>query len=328
VTLVAVVGTGSAGLRHLKALGSIEGVQAIAVPLRSGRVRELESKGYTVAADVRAARDLGAECCIVASATSRHLSDVERALDCGQHVLVEKPMAANTAAGRRMQEQAATQGLQLFVGCNLRFSDSLRRFRRLMEVIGAIHSVRIECQSYLPDWRPERPYLESYSARVDEGGVLRDLVHEIDYACWLFGWPEAVQAKVRNLGRLGISSDESADLLWETAGGVAVSMTLDYLTRPPRRIMRAFGSDGTLSWDGIRGTVDLASANGTMETIDLPQSHDDLFRAQDFAFAAAVTGGAVSPDLATASDGVRALAVCEAARIAAEERRERNVEGL
>ncbi len=37
-------------------------------------------------------------------------------------------------------------------------------------------------QSWLPDWRPDRDYRESYSARLDEGGVLRDLVHEIDYA--------------------------------------------------------------------------------------------------------------------------------------------------
>ena len=111
--------------------------------------------------------------------------------------------------------------------------------RDLLPQIGAVHAVRVECQSYLPDWRPGSDYRESYSARADEGGVLRDLIHEIDYATWLFGWPVAVTARYGNTGRLGIAAEEWAELAWEAPADVEVSMRLDYLTRPPRRVMRA-----------------------------------------------------------------------------------------
>jgi predicted dehydrogenase len=90
--------------------------------------------------------------------------------------------------------------------------------------------------------------------------------------------------------------------------------------------MRASGAGGTLSWDGIAGSVDLALAAGPEEAVSLPQSHDDLFRAQDAAFVAAAAGGAASTRLATASDGVRALAVCDAARIASDTGREQRAE--
>ena len=51
-------------------------------------------------------------------------------------------------------------------------------------------SAHVSCQSWLPDWRPGRDYRESYSARADEGGALRDLVPELDYATALLGRPE------------------------------------------------------------------------------------------------------------------------------------------
>ena len=215
--------------------------------------------------------------------------------------------------------RAKETGRILFVGCVMRFSDSLGRFPALLGKIGRIHSVRIECQSYLPDWRPNRHYLDCYSARADEGGVLRDLIHEIDYAGWIFGWPVALQANVKNLGRLGIEADEIAKLMWEGKGGVLVSLTLDYLTRPPRRCMTAMGEHGTLEWDGIEGTVALALAGAPLEVVRSSQTRQEAFLAQAAAFIG-TQNGVCDPRLATGEEGVNALAICDAGRRASENR--------
>ncbi|MBI4280433.1 MAG: Gfo/Idh/MocA family oxidoreductase [Armatimonadetes bacterium] len=322
--MVAVIGTGSIGSRHLRAFRQMGDVTPVAVPVRGQRRAALAQERYATADDLISAAEMGATLGVVATDTRRHLDDALAALDQGMDLLVEKPLAVDAAQADRLRGHARDKGRRLFVGCVLRFSESLNRFRELLPRMGTVHSVRIECQSYLPHWRPARPYRESYSARSGEGGVLRDLIHEIDYAGWLYGWPAAVYARLRNLGRLGLEVDEAADLLWETPGGCSVSVTLDYLSRPSRRRMRAAGERGSLEWDFMEGTVTLVQGDDPPQVIRSSQRFEDLFLVQDRAFVRACDGYS-DPRLATGDDGVRALAVCDAARRASESRRETEV---
>ena len=325
VSRIAVIGMGNIGARHLRVLRQIDNVCPVAISRRPERAKELEKLGYMTAGDLRVAADMGATFCIIATETGRHMQDGLLALENGLDVLVEKPLSVNAGEARKLCVAAEEKGRRIFVGCCLRFSESLNTFRGLVGAIGRLHSVRIECQSYLPDWRPTRPYRDSYSARADEGGVLRDLVHEIDYAGWIFGWPTALQARVRNLGRLGIDADETADLLWETVDGCVLSISLDYLSRSPRRRMRASGEWGTLEWDGVEDTVTLAPTEGAVKAEKSLQRKDEMFLEQARAFINAAQG-AFEPRLATGEDGVKALAVCDAARRASLSRREEPVE--
>lgn len=325
VSRVAVIGTGSIGTCHLHVLQQMHGVGPVAISLRPARANELASMGYMAAADLRVATEMGATLCIIATDPGRHVQDGLLALENGLDVLIEKPLSVNAGEARKLCVAAHAKGRQVFVGCCLRFSESLNAFRGLVGAIGRLHSVRIECQSYLPEWRPTRPYLESYSACAAEGGVLRDLIHEIDYAGWIFGWPKAVQAHVRNLGRLCIQADEAAELLWETVDGCLVSVSLNYLSRPSRRRMRVAGEHGTLEWDGIEGTVTLALAGAQVQVTRSSQTRDGMFLEQARAFINA-SRGISDPRLATGEDGVKGLATCDAARRASLSRREESVE--
>ena len=319
------MGSGSIGIRHLSVLRQIAGTRPVAVSRRRERVGELEKGGYTAVSCLEDAVRLGATLCVVATDTGRHFEDGLAAMRSGLDLLIEKPMGATALEASRLWRAAEEAGRKVFIGCALRFSESLNTFEGLLGKIGRLHAVRIECQSYLPDWRPARAYRDSYSARSDEGGVLRDLIHEIDYAAWLFGWPVALHAKVRNLDRLGIAADEAADLMWETPEGCLISVSLDYLTRPPRRRMMASGEWGTLEWEGIEGTVTLAPVGESVKVIRSMQTRDEMLLAEDRAFIEA-SRGYRDPRLATGEDGVRALAVCDAARHAARTRREEKVE--
>lgn len=323
---VAVIGTGSMGMKHLKVLREIPGVRPVAIPIRPGRLEELRKAGYLAVKDISETGRVGATLCIIATDTGRHVEDGLVAVKAGLDLLVEKPLSTDASEAKKLCLEAAGSGRQIFVGCVLRFSESLNRFRDLLNRIGHLHSVRIECQSYLPDWRPDRPYHNSYSARAEEGGALRDLIHEIDYAGWILGWPNAVQAHLRNLGRLGIKADEAADLMWET-DGCLVSVSLDYLSRPPRRFMRASGELGTIQWDGIGGTVTMALADEENQLFRYAQASDEMLLAQALAFINACHG---DPDsrLATCEEGVKALSVCDAARLASENRREERIQYL
>ena len=155
--------------------------------------------------------------------------------------------------------------------------------------------------------------------------MLRDLVHEIDYAGWLYGWPRALQARVRNMGRLGIDSDEVADLMWEGSSGCLVSINLDYLSKPARRLMSVYGERGTMRWDGIAQTVKILIEGEPPKVLRYPQSVDEMFVVQAQTF---IKSCQEEPDprLVTGQYGAKALAVCDAARLASHRRREERVE--
>ena len=317
--MAVVLGTGSIGMQHLRTFQSLRKIKILAAPIRSERLPALNGAGFITCKDLSEAAKKGATLAIIATDTSRHIGDLRDALKAGLHVLVEKPISPTVAGTSSMRRIVRRARRQVFVGCVLRFSESLHQFRAWLPRIGSIHSVRIECQSYLPDWRPHRPYQNSYSARRDEGGVLRDLIHEIDYAGWLYGWPGALQARLNNLGRLGIESEEVADLSWETTSGTLVSINLDYLTRPSVRKMRALGERGILEWNGITQRVRFEPAKGKPREFVSSQTREELFLAQAKAVVQACRGK-VDERLASLDDGIKAIAICDAVRRASANR--------
>lgn len=324
--LVAVSGTGSIGSRHIQVLKRIQEVLPVAVPRRPERVTELHQSGIRSAANIREAAEMGARLCIIATDTARHHEDSLVALECGMDLLVEKPLAINTLRGWQICDAADKAGRRVFVGCCLRFSESLDIFRRQLARIGKLNSVRIVCQSYLPDWRPDRDYKQSYSARGDEGGVLRDLIHEIDYAGWIFGWPQRLQSILRNSGSLGIESEETADLMWETEQGFVVSLRLDYLSKITRRGITACGEEGVLEWNAVAGTVVLSRDGKQAQQIESSQTRNEMMTAQAQVFLQSARANNEGERLATGIDGVWALAICDAARKASKSRAEIKVE--
>jgi predicted dehydrogenase len=236
-------------MRHLRVMRDYLKLDPVALPVRSSRADELRAEGFQTLAGWEEGLAFAPQAVVVATDTTRHLADATRALAAGADVLIEKPLSPTVAGIKEFAELSVASGRRVFVACNLRFDAGLQLFRKQLSEIGRIHAVRIECQSYLPSWRPGTDYRRSYSASAQQGGVLRDLIHEIDYAIWLFGPPMAVIGHVKNSGVLEIEAEESADLIWEAQSGATVSLRLDYLTHTPRRRMQALASVG--SWSGI-----------------------------------------------------------------------------
>jgi predicted dehydrogenase len=323
---IAVVGTGGIGMRHLTVFGQMAGVRAVAVPVRPERLQELAQAGVATARDLDEAVRSGARLGLIATDPARHVEDGCAAMDRGMDVLVEKPLAVDAHQAHQLVRHARKRQRTLRVGCVLRFSESLAMFREHLPEVGPLHSVHIECRSFLPDWRPGRAYQQSYSARAHEGGVLRDLIHEVDYAGWIFGWPQALHARVKNLGRLVISAKEVAELTWETATGCVVSIALDYLSRPACRRLQACGAEGTIEWDGLAGRLTLQAEGTAIKQWHSSQTRDELLLLQAEAFVSTACGGMEDRRLATGEDGVRALAVCDAARRSEASRQEEPVE--
>ena len=318
---VTVLGTGSAGSRHCHILRQL-GAEVIAISVRPERREQLSRAGFDCAQNLAEARQAGARGAVVATDTGRHLDDTRTAIRLGMHVLCEKPLA--TSAKDAVPLRMISEELHTFPACCLRFEPGLRAFRTRLPEIGDVHSIRIECRSYLPEWRPGRDFRKSYSARAGEGGVLLDLIHEVDYALWLFGAPSCVSGFLRNTGRLGIESAEQAYGTWSTASGATASIELDYLSRLPVRRIRAAGSRGELRYDFLARQLVLNRLERRVHSEVFPGEREDMYIEQMREFLT-VLGGRPPRHLATLEDGVLALAVCDAWKRSAESRRQEKV---
>jgi predicted dehydrogenase len=235
---------------------------------------------------------------VVASPSASHMNSLLPLLEAGIPCYVEKPPVTNAHDVARLR---AIKSLPVtMTGCNLRFLPSLRLLRETIRSgsIGRPVRANLQAGQWLPDWRPGADYRATYSASARlGGGVIFDLIHEIDAARWLFGEFDKVRAMSAKLSRLEIDAEDSAGILLGRGGGPIVSIGLDYVARPPIRRYEVFGDEATLTWDLASQQLRRGS-----EILDSGPTGFDVagtYRAAMVAFLSAVqAGGAASPDLA------------------------------
>ncbi len=323
---VVVRGSGSIGQRHARVFRQV-GADVSLWPVRdrgpSGAGEVDEATGARLLDDTTGPDAVrGAALVVVATDTSRHVADALEALDGGaEKVLLEKPVAPAAADAAALSEHL--RHTLVWVAAPLRAHEGFRHLRRLVRHLDPPASAHVWSQSWLPDWRPDRDYRDSYSARADEGGVLRDLVHEIDYAAVLFGAPTLHGAAVETSGPLDIEADQAATLLWSTDRSFTVTARLDYTTRPTSRGVVVRSPGGTLEWDVVHATVRHTTADGdtTEQSFDLDLDRDIVMGTQARAALQLLPTAPVDERIsrgapATLAEGVAALRLCDAARAA------------
>lgn len=317
-------GSGSIGQRHARVFRQ-EGADVALWPVRDrglGPDAVDDATGARLLDDATGRAAMADTLVVVATDTSRHVADAIEALDAGAlAVLVEKPVAATVDDVLALRDHP--RAVDVWVAAPLRAHEAFRHLRRLVGRIEGSASAHVRSQSWLPDWRPDRDYRASYSARPDEGGVLRDMVHEIDYATVLFGRPDLVGSHLETTGPLDIGAEQAATLLWTTEHPFTVTARLDYVTRPTSRGVVVHSPDGILEWDVTRAVVRHTTSEGEVseQVFDHDLDRDIVMGTQARAAldlrpsapaAQRLTRGAP----ATLAEGIDAVRLCDEARAA------------
>jgi predicted dehydrogenase len=265
-----IVGYGSIGERHLANLRTIRPDVDVTVVTRrgdltSGRVRQVASLEDALGAKPSFA--------IIAGPSHMHADQLIDLLRSGVACYVEKPVAVSIEQVVRIQHAVSTiTPLPItFSGCNLRLLPSLAKMKTLVSngEIGKPIRANLQAGQWLPDWRPAREHKAGYSSDTARGGgVMLDLIHEIDQARWLLGEFDQVAAVAGKASSLGIQSEDSACIVLRGAGGSpVVAIGLDYISRRPVRRYEVIGEDGTLVWDLQMQSLQLVRRD-TLEPVD------------------------------------------------------------
>jgi predicted dehydrogenase len=263
---IAVIGLGNISIRHRRNLKQLYPMASIYGMSASGRPStETVSDCDVFVTSMEELIKYKIDLAIVASPASLHAAHAIPLITAGIPVLIEKPVATSVADCNAIIDASREHNVPVAVGYCLRYLPSAAILKKILDEqkIGHLYNVMIETGQYLPDWRPSKDYRTCVSARAElGGGVLLELSHEFDYIQWLLGPLRVEHAVLRSSETLGLSVEDTADVLAINASGVIASIHLDFLQRKAHRKCRFIGSEGTLEWDLIQNQVTLISASG------------------------------------------------------------------
>jgi predicted dehydrogenase len=323
VRRVLVVGLGSIGRRHAR-------IAATSAPgLVVAALRHRDAAAPTgVALDLcttslDAALAWRPDAAIIASPAPQHVAVATALAEAGVHLLIEKPIADRADDVAALLATARARGIVLATGYNLRFLPSLRRFRALVGqgIVGRVHTVRAEAGQHLATWRPDTDWRRGVSASAAlGGGVLLELSHELDYLRWCFGEVATVDATLTRTAFPELDVEDTAHLVLRFRDGTpapVASVALDFTRHDPVRRCTAIGTDGTLEWDGIAGTVRLRAPGADGWTIchSAPVPRDHTYALQWAHLVRCVRTG--QAPRVSGEDGLAVLRIVDAARTAA-----------
>jgi len=264
---VAVLGCGSIGRRHLQNLGSLGHTNLIVFDTDPEVSKAVAKKAsVSVVTSVNEVWERRPGIAIIAAPTNHHIELALAAAMIGCNVFIEKPLSYTLDGVDELQEKIQRSGLVSLIGCNMRFHPGPVQIRKWLDqgIIGQPLSARIQAGSYLPRWRPNLDYRDSYSASLVWGGAILDCIHEIDLALWFMGPGEVAAALTRPASVLGLRTDGLSEIILEHSSGALSSIHLNFVQRNYHRSIQIIGSEGTIEWDFNEGKTKRYGPDGQL----------------------------------------------------------------
>ncbi len=219
---VAVIGCGFIGAYHARAALACKDAELVGALSRTTASLERLSQQVPlpfITTDIEElAAHPGVDAVAIGTPNRLHAPQAIRMLRAGKHVLLEKPMAMNTAEARKIQRAARDRGLCLQIGHNWRYDVEALYMREVIRkgTLGRI--VKTKGYGIHMNWGPAGWFAKKSEAG---GGALIDMgVHAIDTASFLLGDPAPVSVYAKIGTHYGsYDVDDTGMVMVEWEGG-------------------------------------------------------------------------------------------------------------
>ena len=268
IVRIAVVGTGSIGRRHIGNLLRLGYDDVFAVSEKK-KIKTLEvgSRTIPVVDDVDAALHSAVDTMFICNPTNLHFRYLEKAIEAGKHVFVEKPVGSMMGDFTTLRKKSEQKKLIIGVGHQFRFNPHLEELREKVKAkfMGTIFRAEAIQGEHIADYHPDEDYRESYAAKKDlGGGVLLTQIHQIDYLNWIFGPFSRVFGVSRQPSILDIDVEESVSYFLESHSGCPIYGHMDFLARPKTVSIQIMGDEHSMIWDYYGGKL-ICSSQGNVD---------------------------------------------------------------
>ena len=248
-TSVVIFNFGSIGERHSKILRNIFQIKDINI------FTKRKIRNFKTVNNLSTIKSLNPKYFIIASPTSKHykyLKFIENNFK-NKIILVEKPLFDKF-------KKLNIKKNKVFVGYNLRFSPILEFIKKKISKKKII-DIKVICNSFLPNWRPNINYKNTSSAKKSlGGGVVLELSHELDYIRWIFGDPKIKFVETGKFSNLNIDTEDLLKL-YGKIGNANLSLDINYYSRINKRTISIDGLDFSLFADFLKNKIEIQTAN-------------------------------------------------------------------
>lgn len=247
---VVIIGLGSIGKRHVKILKHID--KSIEVyALRSN----LDKSNFPGVTNIKSFDDIifKPDFIIISNPTYLHEQTINMCIKIGVSIFIEKPVLSKIKNANSIIKLLKKFEIKTYVGCNMRFHPCIKYLKENL-LLNSPNEVNIYHGTYLPKWR-EGNFREQYSSDSNKGGgVHLDLIHELDYCTWLFGFPEKVTNTYRSNSTLKIDSIDFANhqLFYKSFNA---GIILNYFRNDIKRQFEILYEDHTIHVDLLKNTI-------------------------------------------------------------------------
>jgi predicted dehydrogenase len=247
------IGLGMMGRHHARVLGSLDGVELVAVADPGGDVHGV-ANGRPVLSSVEELLAVGVDFCVVAVPTVFHTETGLALAAAGVHTLVEKPLAPDVDAATLLADTFEQAGLVGAVGHIERYNPSLQNLRKRLEhgELGEVFQVVTRRQGPFPN-------------RIADVGVVKDLAtHDIDSTAWVTR-QTYVSVSAHTAYRSGREHEDLIAMTGRLADGTVVNHLVNWLSPMKERVTIVTGEKGCFVADTL--TADLTFyANSSVAT--------------------------------------------------------------
>jgi UDP-N-acetylglucosamine 3-dehydrogenase len=297
---VAVIGTGFWGKNHARVYKELASTELVAIcdvnaEIAKSIADQFGVKAYTTS--TRMLKNEEIEAVSICTWSTSLAKEALKALKAGKHVLVEKPMAANTRQAEKLLETAEKNDLHLTVGFLMRFIPGLQHIREVVEnkKIGELVCAAAKRVSQWPE-------------RIGDVGVVKDMaIHDIDVMRYIFNEdPITVYAKTGSMRHKKF--EDYAQIMLTYKDGKSAFIESNWLTPYKTRTLTVTGSDAIMRLDYITQELWIEEPKETLQP-RYPWQEPLKLELQHFADCIL----AKKKPLITAADGLKALQIAEAA---------------
>ena len=263
---IVIIGFGSIGKKHLKALISLNGNFRIFI-LTSQKITKLPKGVERNLTNINEIFSINPNIALISSPATTHIKYANLLIEKNINLFIEKPIAnkVDKSLLSLINKYKKKNSPIMLIGYQLRFNNSLKFLKNQLgrKKIGNIISVRCEVGQNLKDWRSTVHYSKSVSAKKSlGGGVLRELSHDIDYIIWLFGKIKWIKSSIYKKSKLNIDVEDTVFLNLGAYSGnkdTLVNLNMDFTRHDKIRQCIIIGEKGTLKWNGFANRVDIFS---------------------------------------------------------------------
>jgi predicted dehydrogenase len=276
---LAVLGAGAIGVQHLDAASHIDGLEPVAVAEINESLAVDTAKKYGIRAYTDYQEMLQKEKPDISVIALPHFLHKEVSIRCaehGSHLLLEKPMALNTAECDEIIAAAERFAVKLMVGHTQHYFPENIEARRIIESGELGKLVMINDTRHVNYYRADRPrwFFEKSQAG---GGIMTNLgAHSIDKIQWMTqSRITKVKASVSFQGERG-DVEGSGAIFLETSSGVPALIMQSGYAGVSRNETEFIFTKGMLKLETGKGLS--ISHNGTYEPVQLKPTVQPLVK--------------------------------------------------